>query len=359
MHVLDDPKTYKRLDPKNVRGSVASLALQCQEAWQGMAGVRLPSNYKGITRICINGMGGSALGGHIIRCVYDRELSVPLDVVNSYTLPGYVDRNTLLILSSYSGTTEEVLATRAEALRRKAKIFVIAQGGELIRWAKAHRLPHYTFDDSKGNPSQQPRMGLGYSVFGQIALLAKLRLIKIKASDVADVVEAITKCNVQWGVDVSYAKNPAKQLAATLQNKVLHLVAAEHLVGNTHVWANQTNETAKTLSDFRAIPELNHHLLEGLKFPRENQKLSQFLFLESNLYNEPIVRRYRITKKVIAANRVRFSSVTLGGSTRLAQSFVALALGSYVTLYQGLLGNTNPSDIRWVDYFKKELAKGK
>src|SRR3990167_6909800 len=128
MHLLDNPTVYRRLDPNNTVGSVKSLGLQCRQAWEGMRSVKLPPSYRNAQRICIIGMGGSALGGNMLRAIYGQSLAIPLDVVNSYVLPAYVDEQTLLILSSYSGTTGEVLACRADSLRRRAKVFVITNG---------------------------------------------------------------------------------------------------------------------------------------------------------------------------------------------------------------------------------------
>ena len=151
--------------------------------------------------------------------------------------------------------------------------------------------------------------------------------------------------------------NPAKQLAAKVQNKIVQLVASEHLAGNVHVWANQTNETAKTLSDYRIIPELNHHLLEGLPFPKQNRQLVYFVLFTSLLYDPRNRLRHTITQQVLRGNHIGFSRAQLTAATRLGQAMEMLLLGSYVTLYQALLGNVNPSKIPWVDFFKAALKK--
>ena len=359
MHPLDDPKRYRRLDPKRVGASIQALGEQVEEAWAQMKDVTIPAGYKNISRICHNGMGGSALGGYIIRAVYDRELPVPFEVVNSYTLPGYVDASTLCVFLTYSGTTEEVLATRAQALKAKAKIFCITAGGQLGAWAKQRQIPEYRFDDTAGNPSAQPRMGLGYTLIGELGLFARLGLVRVPESEIQNITALLKRKNVAWGPEVPFAKNPAKQLAKKLEHKIVQLVASEHLAGNVHAWANQTNETAKTLSDHRVIPELNHHLLEGLKFPAENREHVHFLFFESKLYDQRNQFRYKVTKKVVTGNKLKHDSVTLQASTRLGQSFEMLAFGSYVTYYQGLLGNVDPARIAWVDLFKSELKKRK
>jgi len=306
--------------------------------------------------------GGNLGGPGAVSWMFEKRGILRLDQINAELElklidQGYVDANTLCILLSYSGTTEEVLATRSQALKAKAKIFTITNGGTLAKWTKQQRLPHYIFDDSVGNPSQQPRMGLGYTMIGELALFARLGFIKVSDAEIKSIVELLRRKNRSWGMDMPLAKNPAKQLAKKLQNKIVQLVASEHLTGNIHIWANQTNETAKTLSDYRVISELNHHLLEGLKYPIENRKHVHFLFFESDLYDKRNQFRYKVTQKVIIGNKLKYDRVKLRANTRLAQAFELLAFGTYVTFYQGILSNQNPAKIPWVDLFKVELKK--
>ena len=150
-------------------GSIDFLKDQVQSAWNESKAIETPQNYKNIKNICLAGMGGSALGAHIIRSVYD--ISVPFQIVNDYTLTAFVNEDTLVIVYSYSGTTEHVLSCLKDAKSKNAKVVGISSGGVLIEELKKDNLPFYQFD-TKYNTSQNPRLGLGLSISGILGLFS-------------------------------------------------------------------------------------------------------------------------------------------------------------------------------------------
>ena len=82
-------------------------------------------------------------------------------------------------------------------------MFVVAlAGGPLAKWAQTKKIPAYIFDDAAGNPSQQPRMGLGYSVFGQLALLVKLGLVRLSDQEIREAVKFLQRLVKRWDVAV-------------------------------------------------------------------------------------------------------------------------------------------------------------
>ena len=357
MKNLNDIKKILRLDAQGVSGSIESLGLQCQQAWEEVKKVKIPKDYRNVSNIVINGMGGSALGGHVIETLYKERLKVPLKVTNSYSVPGFINNKTLFVLSSYSGTTEEVLATLPEVRKRKAKMLIICAGGELARVAKRYRIPAYVFEP-RFNPSNQPRMGLGYSIFGQMALLSRCGLIKVTEGEYKGVIKKIISLHRQYGLKVPTRNNMAKKTALKLYNKTPIIVAAEHLSGNAHIMANQINENSKTFSAYFLISELNHHLMEGMRFPNSNKRNLCFVMLESKKYLPRIQKRFSITKKVLGKNKISFIVCPIKPEAKISQVFETLLFGSYVNYYMAILNGINPAPVPYVDFFKKELSRG-
>ena len=134
-------------------------------------------------------------------------------------------------------------------------------------------------------------------------------------------------------------------------------VAAEHLAGNVHTMSNQMNENAKRFSTYFLIPELNHHLLEGMLYPMSNRQDLIFLLIESGLYDKRIQKRFAITADVLDKNKIKNINYTCAEKTKLGQSLEILVLGSYVSFYSAMLQRIDPTAIPFVDYFKKQLAK--
>ncbi|HRY63016.1 MAG TPA: bifunctional phosphoglucose/phosphomannose isomerase [Patescibacteria group bacterium] len=356
MHTLDNLARLGQLDKSNMLESIALLPQQIEQAWSETQKLKIPAHYKKVNKVVINGMGGSGLGTHLIRSIYFKELKLPVGNIHSYDLPGLVDKNTLYIISSYSGTTKEPLATIKEAQRRGAKILGITTGGELAELIRSQRIPGYVFNPEY-NICNQPRMGLGYSIVGLLGLLNKCGVIKTAAQEIKSAITMLTRLNEEYSPRNSFDKNSAKQIAADLQGKIPVIIASEFLSGNAHVLANQLNENAKNFSAYFLISELNHHLLEGLAHPVSNHKNLHFLFLESNLYHPRNKKRYAITKEIVSQNKVSYSSFTVPGASELEQSFTTLLFSSYLSFYLAILNDLDPSAIPYVDYFKKQLAK--
>lgn len=355
MNILNQISEIEKLDKNKVRVSLESLSLQCQQAWQEVKKVKIPASYKKASNILINGMGGSGLGGHVIQTLFSDRLKVPLQVVNSYNLPAYLSEKTLYIIVSYSGTTEEPISTGREAIKKRAKILGITTGGKLKQFLIRNNIPGYLFDP-KHNPCGEPRMGQGYMLMGQFGLLKKCGMINITDQEIEKAIEAVGQAKKKFGLVNPLPKNPAKKIAQACKNKIPILIGSEFLVANTHTFANQINENGKNFAAYFVIPELNHHLMEGLKNPQFNKKFLIFVFLESDLYHSRVRIRHKITKKVIQKHGIKVVGYKSRAKTKIEQVFEILSLGGYVSFYLAMLYQIDPSFIPWVDYFKKELA---
>ncbi len=343
------------IDQENVLGSIEALADQVTHAWKATQNITFKPTAE-IHNVVVVGMGGSALGAHVIKTLFKADFKVPFDFVNSYTLPGYVNEHTLVILSSYSGGTEEVLTACEKAQDAKAQIMVICAGGELAKTADAFHYPIYLIEP-KFNPSNQPRMAIGYAVFGMIALLSKAGIISVSKEDVEETIKAIDDIKSQAVPEVDDDKNPAKQLAFQLFQLRPILVAAEHLEGASHVSANQMNENAKAFADFKVIPELNHHLMEGLKYPDSISSTHVFVFINSEMYSDRNQKRFKLTRDIVEQNGIGTYEVKLHSTSKIAQVFESITLFAFAGFYLCMLERVNPAPIPFVDWFKDELGK--
>lgn len=358
MKNIDDISAMKKLDPSGVLESTALFPDQCQQAWNETSALKFPARYDQIYNIVVCGMGGSRFTPKTIKELYRDRIREPYEIVEDYTLPAYVDKDTLVVLSSFSGTTEEVLACGQDALTRGAKLTGVMMNGngKITSFLKETGAAAYFFDPTF-NPCGQPRIGGGYLLVGHLGLLKALKLIDIDDNEVAEAIAYARTVGKKYGVDVPTQKNPAKQLAITLKDTHLFIITSEFLRGFGNGMANQVNETAKMISDPRHIPELNHHLMEGLKRPETLLKTGLFLFFLSKFYSKSVQKRYAITKEVVEKQMVKAHTVELTGPSKLAQVLEAFTLSGFTTFYMAMLYDTDPVAIPWVDYFKAKLAK--
>lgn len=353
---LDSLEEIRKLDESNALGSIEMLGSQIQQIWDLAQNLHFDESYQDVTNVVVAGMGGSVLGTHVIQTVFKDELKVPVLIVPDYEMPSFVNEKTLVIASSYSGSTEETLAAVADAQTKGAKIAGITSGGKLAEFLQTNNYPALVFDP-KYNPSNQPRMGLGYSIFGQMALFARAGLLKVADTEYQSVMDTIAQMHLQWSQSVPQEDNLAKILAFELVEHIPVITVAEHLEGVAHVFANQLNENAKNYSEFRVVPEMNHHLMEGLKFPTSNAGNLLYVTAHSPSYLLSNQKRMDLTEEVLEQNQIEYRSYQLQSQGKLNQAFEFLLLGAYTSFYLALLNNQNPSPIPWVDWFKEQLKK--
>lgn len=354
---LDDFKEIYEFDSGLTAKSIEYLPKQIKQLLEDEKNIDLKIDCKNINKIVVNGMGGSNLGSRIIQSVFKDKLSIPIIIEPGYIVPKYVNENTLYIISSYSGGTEEPLSTYEEVKSRNAKILTITskeQNNKLASLMKKENIPGYIFDP-QNNPSNQPRLGVGYSIFGIIFMLRKIGFLDISDKEITDIIENLENRNNLLTPEIETEKNIAKQIARSIYNKQIILVGAEFLEGNLHTLRNQFFENSKNFAVYFSLPELNHYLLEGLSYPVDNKENLTFLFINSEFYTPRVLKRNELTKQVVKKNGIALTNYNLTSNTKPEQSFELLQIGAWITFYLSLLNDTDASLIPWVDWFKEEL----
>nr|HMU06096.1 SIS domain-containing protein [Saprospiraceae bacterium] len=208
---------------------------------------------KPIHKVIMAGMGGSGIGGAYVADLISDECSVPYIIQSSYKLPAYTDENTLVIVSSYSGNTEETIAAMEQSILAKAKVVCIASGGKIIDKALAHKLDHLNLP--KGWPS--PRACLGFSMVGQLFVLNKMGLISHNIIDQVRVAADLLSFEQE---DIM---QKAEKLAGLLVKKTPVIYTTDRNESVAIRWRQQINENAKVLCWHHVIPEMNHNELVG------------------------------------------------------------------------------------------------
>jgi glucose/mannose-6-phosphate isomerase len=352
--VLDSREKIKALDTQNLLGSVEELPNQIRDALSQVASVVVPESYKSFKNVVVSGMGGSVLGTYVIKNLFKAELATPFEVVSHYALPNYVNSDTLVLLSSYSGTTEETLATAEDAKSRGAKVMVITGGGPLAEMATINNWPIYLIKATY-NPCNQPRLAIGYAIVGQLGLFVKIGLLSDQSELLNKITTGLSKMIPTLSPESE--NNAAKLLAFAAFDKHIILVGAEHLIGSAHVINNQFNENAKVLTSEWHLPEFNHHYMEALSFPKLAKDTTLFMLFNSSLYHERIQKRVLVTKELLEQKGYEVQLVQATAPTKLEQVFEVIQLGEFVAAYLPVLYGIDPSGIPNVDWFKAQMAK--
>ena len=350
-------------DSKNVLGSVELFPNQCISTWNASVAEKVGQSNGGIKNIIVLGMGGSALGAYILQSL--DIFTVPINISHDYNIPNFVNENTLVLAISYSGGTEETISATQKAIAKNAQVVCITVGGELEKIAVENNLDLRKIN-TEYNPCNQPRFGVGFMMMHIIKVATDYGVCNLKS-------EEVEKALAELEAWQNNFKNPSSVLpleraggttidtiyteAQEMKDFMPVLVYSEHLTNLGRFTRNQIHETAKTLALAHEIPELNHHLMEGLEFPDTNKEKVYFVFFESNLYSEKINKRIAVTKDVLSKQGIKYKTVDMDGESKLAQTLIGMQRAMYLAYTLGIIHEKDPSDIKWVNYFKEQLAK--
>ncbi|MCK4573675.1 MAG: SIS domain-containing protein, partial [candidate division Zixibacteria bacterium] len=217
MSVLNDVAKIRAVDPDNMYNRIFDLPEQITDALRIARAWKIDkADFSDIKNIVVIGMGGSAIGGDLVRSFLASKMLVPFQVCRHYQMPEYVDDETLVIASSYSGNTEETLSALNDALERKAMIAAISTGGLLKEVAELNEIPLATIPSGL-----QPRAALGYSFVPLLVFLEKIGLTENVTAEIETMVEELSGHREQYIEDNPVEQNPAKALADTIHGRIV------------------------------------------------------------------------------------------------------------------------------------------
>jgi len=352
MSVLDNSAAYQSIDPQGMTARIRDLPRQCRAAWQEAQALALPDDYRDIDKVVILGMGGSAIAGDFLRCLVALESPVPIFSNRDYELPLLVDGRTLLIASSYSGNTEEVLSSFERGLGTGAKKVVITTGGKLLAAARANGVPAFVF-----HYESEPRAALGYSFMPLLAIAQKVGIVADKSGDVDEAIAVMEALTARIDQKAPLARNPAKQLAERLHQRLPVVYGADILAEVARRWKGQLNETSKMWCFYEELPEADHNAVVGYGLPKEIAVRAFVVFLRAPSIHPRILLRYDLTRTALEEAGVESTTVDAEGKSPLAQMMSATLFGDWVSLYLAILNEVAPAPTTPIDKLKERLAR--
>jgi len=351
---LDDVQVYRRLDPANMLEHLHDLPRQCRTAWHKAKDFELPEDYASIDKVVILGMGGSAIGGSLLRNFASRLTRPIIFVTRDYDLPAFVDDRTLVIASSYSGNTEETLSAFSQALKGKCKKLAMTTGGKLKALAEDAKVPVFLID-----LVSQPRAAVGYSFIPLIAFLQKLGFLKEKTTEVEAMTQGLEKLLGELKETVPTNSNRAKQLAIKLQGRIAVIYGAGVLSAVARRWKTQINENSKAWAFHETFPELNHNAVVGYQFPSELASKVHVVLLRCPSLHPRTLIRYQVTSELLKQKNISHEIIDSQSKGELSQMMSLIYLGDWASYYLAILNETDPTPVKAIDYLKKRLSEAK
>ncbi len=351
--VLDDAARRAALDAQNMIPLTHEFPEQCRKALDIAMQFNPPTPRLPIQNVVVTGLGGSAVGGDLLRVLVEDNGEVPLVVNRDYQMPAFVNDRTFVIAASYSGNTEETLSAFEDAQDRGALLACVTSGGEL-----AQRAAHYGTPVAFIPKGQPPRSAMGYMFIPMLMAAHKVGVIRRDPTgDLQNAIALLEKTREQWNADVPFEKNPAKQLAAKLYGK-LPIVYGSQAYSTVVAfrWKTQLNENTKIHAYSNGYPEMNHNEILGWVLAKQQVPNLAVVLLRDQMERPKIVARVETTKRLFA-RAAEVHEVFAEGQSLLARMLHAIYLGDWVSCYLALLYGVNPTDISYINLLKAVLEK--
>lgn len=296
-----------------------------------------------INNVVISGLGGSGIGGTILSELVSDTCKVPILVNKDYFLPAFVNEHTLVVISSYSGNTEETLSAMQQAISKGAQIACVTSGGKILELAKQHQ---YDFIEIPGG--MPPRSCIGYSLIQLIKLFVAKGLAD--TSLFADLDKAIALLNEENGS----IKTEAALVAKKIYDKFPILYAVGNSEGVVVRFRQQINENGKILCGHHSFPEMNHNELVG--WTTKNEDLAVVVFHTSFDYSRN-KKRYEVCKPLFEKYSSGVIDIVAKGGSKLEQFLYLINIGDWISCYIADLRGIDPVEVRVIDHLKAELSK--
>jgi len=306
---------------------------QCKEGLR--IGKKFKAPKKKFSNIVVQGMGGSGVTGLILRDVLKEELKIPIFINSTYSVPAFIDKNTLFIAVSYSGNTEETINAAKEALKKKAIVIGISSGGKLKQLLKKNCI-----SIPSGFP---PREATGYLVVPLLVLFSKLKLIKPKEKEVNEFIELIKKNKEE-------ISDKAWRLAERMDGRIPVFYATDSFQSISFKWMTQINENAKNFAHSSFFPEMNHNELNA----KDGFEYTYIVFLRKEKELPEIEKRLKVTGEILRSY-TDVVEVKARGNSLLAQMFYLIYFGSLTSHHLAIIRNIDPLPVPAIDYLKKRL----
>lgn len=338
-------ENYSKLDPDGVERALTLFPEQIKVTYKQAVESKIPELK--FDSVIVSGMGGSSNAGKIIQGLLENNYDKQLVVFNDYGLPAWVNKNTLVIVNSYSGNTEESLSAITKAKEIGSQVVGIATGGKIGDMVKNGEILGAVITAGDTNPTGFPKSGLGVSLGGLVGVLKSVGVLKIDESELDSILSELVEIRKTWN---------AKEMAQKIHGSISVLFGGRPFLGALNAGRNAMCEISRNFTEFYDFPEVNHVLVEATQKPVSAMQ-KKYLFFESNFNNERVMMRFKITKDIFKEQGLETNTYALKAKTVLGQSLELAHYCAWLGFYLSILDDTDPGPEPWILKLKSALSQ--
>jgi glucose/mannose-6-phosphate isomerase len=350
--MLDDLQYIAKVDASKMRGIMLSYPESCLEAFE------LAEDLQGLDRmapvprnIVFIGMGGSSIGGNLIRAWASDHSRIPIILCQDYHLPMFVDRYSFVIAVSYSGNTEETLSAFIEAVERGSSVASLASGGKLVEYSDELGIPCVRV------PSGLPPRGALPYLFMPLLSLVRKAGIDFDTKEKDEVIQILRDLRNEVRPESTFENNRAKQIAFELLGYIPVIYGWGRYVPVAQRIKTQFNENSKIPAFWSTLPEGDHNDVIGWDGDKDMSSKFCALVIRDPQEPEEIWNRIESTKRTVLEGSIgKILELKSMGEAPLAKMFSTICLGDFTSLYLAMLRGVDPTPIGVIERLKNEMA---
>ncbi|XHH10014.1 MAG: bifunctional phosphoglucose/phosphomannose isomerase [Candidatus Bathyarchaeia archaeon] len=348
--LLENPQKMKSIDKAGMLNYCFNMCRHYQEAADLAAGII--TRYPKPSNIIVTGMGGSAIGGELLKDWAKNKISVPIEVNREYHLPAYADEKTLVLVTSYSGDTEETLSALLDALKQKCMIYCITSGGSVVEIAERLNIPYLQVP--AGMP---PRAALPYMLMPLLTFLEKTGLVSGVVEELDEALPIIEEIERVNAAETPVKDSPVKTLAVNIEGLVPVVYGFGIYSSVARRFKQQINENAKMMAKWDNLPEFDHNEIVGYEKAKNIANGFAAIFIRDQ--DEPLEIRSRIeiTKKLMEPSGVKIYEVWSQGKSSFAKMLSVVAVADFLSNYLAVLREIDPTPVETINKLKDSLKQ--
>ena len=339
-----------KIDVQNMYKAILQFPDNIKEAIKLVSNFSVKNKYKKINNVVVSGMGGSAIGADIVSAIGKESIEIPFFISRDYKLPNWVNQNTLVICSSYSGNTEETISCFDDAKVKRAQICGITTGGILEKKLKSHNMDYIIIPSGL-----QPRAALAFSFIPISKILKELSVLKFDFDILSNhFFKNIYEAQKIYSLESK--KNPVYLLAKYIHKKIPIIyadsstlsVVAKRIKG-------QIAENSKMIAYQSDLPEFNHNEIVG--WANNKNLLNNFIiiWLKDPKDHKRVKFRQKISKEIFDEIGIKQYSIEKKDSSYEERFLHMIHFGDWLSYWCAILHNTDPTPVINIDRIKNSL----
>ena len=334
----------KALDSEKMYEAINSFPLQIEESYDIMKNISIAKHK--VTNVIICGMGGSAIGGNLCKTLIDFDIDVNIFINREYRLPNWATTSSLVLISSYSGNTEETISCYNECIKKKISPIVFTTGGYLFDEAKKNK--HLYIKFSQG---YQPRAAIGFSFSLIFLFLSRLDLINNK--NLSNQIYSSIQLLKEFNVEMFSNNNIALDLASKIYNKYIVIYSSQILESISYRFRCQLAENSKIISSHFVFPEQNHNEIEG--FSDNNTDFFIIIWIQDVDDHRQITKRIESTSSILSDYKNYFYKTK--GRNIIERLYNTVLFFDWVSFYVSIFCKVDPTPVNKIKKLKELLSK--